>query len=83
MIPPLKVKLTADLVGKVDELLKNKLRAPYLIGTKHTAPAYKCVSPVYPLGCKRCTKLFHSESECEVDFSKKGRRVGRGSGGDR
>ena len=68
-------KLTADLVGKVDELLKNKLRAPYLIGTKHTAPAYKCVSPVYPLGCKRCTKLFHSESECEVDFSKKGRNL--------
>jgi hypothetical protein len=64
-------KLTADLIGKIDGLLKNKLRAAYLIGTKYTSGAYKNVTPVYPLGCNRCTKLFHSEGECEVDFTKK------------
>jgi len=68
-------KLTADLVGKIDSLLKNKLRAPYLIGTSYTAKAYKNVTPVYPFGCNRCTKLYHTEGECEVDFSKKGRNL--------
>ena len=68
-------KLTTDLIGKVDDTFKNKLRATYLIGAKHTAPAYKKVTPAYPLGCKRCTKLFHSEADCPVDFSKKGRKL--------
>ena len=64
-------KLTAELVGKIDSILKNKLRATYLVGTQHTAAAYRKVTPVYPLGCKRCTKLYHSEGECGLDFTKK------------
>jgi len=68
-------KLTADLVGRIDGLLKNKLRAAYLIGTKYTSAAYKNVTPVYPFGCNRCTKLYHSEGECDVDLAKKGRNL--------
>ena len=68
-------KMTADLIGQIDSILKNKLRATYLVGTKPTSPAYKKVMPVYPLGCKRCTRLFHSEAECNVDFAKKGRNL--------
>ena len=65
-------KLTATLVGRVDGILKNKLRATYLVGTQHTAPAYRKVTPVYPLGYNKCTMTGHSEGECSVDFAKKG-----------
>ena len=68
-------KMTADLVGEIDSLLKNKLRATYLVGAKHTAQAYRKVTPVYPLGCKRCTMLYHSEGDCKVDFKKKTRNL--------
>ena len=66
-------KMTAELVGEIDSMLKNKLRATYLVGAKNTAQAYKKVTPVYPLGCKKCTMLYHSEGDCNVDFAKKGR----------
>ena len=72
-------KMTAELVGEIDSVLKNKLRATYLVGAKNTAQAYRKVTPVYPLGCKRCTKLYHSEGDCDVDFKKKGRVLSNSS----
>ena len=64
-------KAIASFIQKIDE--KIGIRATYL-DTKLTADAYSNVTATYPLGCRKCTKMQHTEDSCEVDLSKKRNR---------
>ena len=62
-----------SFLHKVDEKIEGPLRASYL-DTKLTAEPYTRVQSTYPLGCRRCTQMEHSEHTCTVDFNKKRNR---------
>ena len=66
-------KAIISFLQKVDEKIEGQLRAPYL-DTTLTADPYAKVTSNYPLGCRKCTKMEHSESSCTVDYSKKRNR---------
>ena len=59
------------MLQAIDQKLKGKLRATYL-DTKLTAEQpYAKVQSTYPLGCRKCTTMGHSEDTCSIDLSKK------------
>ena len=66
-------KALVSFFHKVDEKIEGPLLATYL-DTKLTAEPYTRVTSTYPLGCRKCTKMEHSEFSCTVDYSKKRNR---------
>ena len=66
-------KALLSFIQKVDEKIDGSVRAQYL-DTKLTADAYTKVTSTYPLGCRRCTMMNHSEDDCTVDLTKKRQR---------
>jgi len=66
-------KAIRTFLQKVDEKTGGNLRATYLDSTL-TAEAYTRVDSTYPLGCRKCTKIGHSETSCNVDLTKKRNR---------
>jgi hypothetical protein len=66
-------KALVSWLHKVDEKIEGPLRAKYL-DTKLTTEPNTRVTSTYPLGCRKCTKMEHSEYTCTVDYSKKRNR---------
>lgn len=66
-------KAIVSFLGKVDEKIEGDLRATYL-DRELTAHPYSKVTPAYPVGCRKCTQIGHSESSCPADPTKKRNR---------
>ena len=66
-------KAMISFLNKVEEKVEGDLRAPYL-DIELTADEYSNVTPSYPPGCRKCTKMDHAEEECPSDLSKKRNR---------
>ena len=63
-------KAMISFLNKVEEKIEGDLRAPYL-DIDLTADPYSNVTPSYPPGCRKCTKMDHAEEECPSEISKK------------
>ena len=66
-------KAIVSFLGKVDQKVEGKLRATYL-DSFLTADPWSNVRPAYPLGCRKCTQMEHTEYTCTVDLTKKRNR---------